>query len=325
MPASLEAHSVRRLAIALTSAVVLVLGVAGAALAWQQPQLQTDCMPDEETYAWWITLPGVEDNYNFDWSFNSNFSGATTVDAGGTAAFYFTTPLPDTDPPHTLYVRWSSDHNAKNSAAANTEPCQEPEEPGIDIDKWPSDGEGSLIDEPIEASEVTYVYEIHNTGNTVLSIEEVTDHISGTPVEHDGEVACEPEFDEQATADFAMSDDDDLFEPGETWVYTCTTLVEVTTVNNACVYANVFHPNTDVVPVQQDGQFDVQDCAPATVTIIEGDEGGGQGTPAGGSIPDTATSLSSQSNPLATLIFGLAMISALGGLAFVNVRASNRR
>jgi hypothetical protein len=305
---------VRRLAIAFSSALVLALGLAATALAWQQPQLATDCMPDDEHYAWWITLPGQESNYNFDWSFNSNFSGATTVDAGGTAPFYFTTPLPDTDPPHTLYVRWSSDHNAKTSTAANTESCDEPD---IDIDKWPSDGEGGLIDAPVEpGTTVTFIFEIHNTGNTNLSIVEVEDHLDGTDVPN-----CTPAFDEDRTADFGEADDDDAFEPEETWVYSCEVEVEETQVDEACVYANVDHPEAnDVTP-----ESDVFDCAKATVTVTEGGEGGGTGTPPqGGSIPNTATSQVAPSSPVLTLLFGVLLVSALGGLAFVNVRSGRR-
>jgi hypothetical protein len=106
----------------LLSASILTLAIAGTAMAWQNPQLVSDCASDENSYAWWVTLPGSEPNYNFDWSFSSNFSNATTVNAGGTAPFYFETPRGGS----TLYVRWSSDHGAKTSALADGELCVKP-------------------------------------------------------------------------------------------------------------------------------------------------------------------------------------------------------
>ena len=67
-----------------------------------------------------------------------------------------------------------------------------------------------------------------------------------------------------------------------------------------------------------------EDDGEDSVTIVEEQEQGGTGTPQP-SIPNTALSLPSQAGPMATLLFGLILISALGGLAFVNVRAARRR
>jgi hypothetical protein len=204
--------------------------------------------------------------------------------------------------------------------------CAPEGEPSVDLDKFVWD-EGGLVTHVEEGSAVTYTYEVTNDGETNLDIALIEDLIVSSPGADPGDTACD-DFDRQLDN---PGNDDDVFEPGETWVFTCTvddpTLPVGQTDNEACVYANVAAPLLDAAPVMQvdPHESDVYSCAEYSITVTEGDTGGGEGTPAGGSIPDTATSLSSQSNPLATLIFGLAMISALGGLAFVNVRASNRR
>ncbi len=108
----------RRL-LAPLAAIGLTLAVAGTVLAWVQPILTSDCAPDANSYAWKINLHS-EDNYSIDWSFDSGFAGATTVDFGSSGDHSFTTPRGGA----TLYVRWSSDHSSKAQADANGDLCE---------------------------------------------------------------------------------------------------------------------------------------------------------------------------------------------------------
>jgi hypothetical protein len=72
---------------------------------------------------------------------------------------------------------------------------------------------------------------------------------------------------------------------------------------------------------------DVWDCDHNRVLVVPGGGVGGEtGTPPqGGSIPDTAAAIPSQSSPIATLAFGMLLVSSLGALAYANVRAARRR
>ena len=112
----------KRIPIAALSAAVLVLAMAGSALAWVAPVLAAECAPDENTYAWTITL-NPESNQNIDLSWDENFSVVfDTMDFGTSGPHSFTTDRGG----DTLYVRYASDHNAKASAAANSELCEQP-------------------------------------------------------------------------------------------------------------------------------------------------------------------------------------------------------
>jgi hypothetical protein len=195
-------------------------------------------------------------------------------------------------------------------------------EPDIDIDKSndTEDNEtpNTVIDDEGDGEAVTYTFKISNIGDTVLSNVEVVDTIFSGPDE--GDPACEPLV---QGAD-APGNGDDLLEPGETWVYTCTRTLEVGEHDNeACVYADEWAPQVDTLTLS-DGH-DVSDCDDNEVTVVEGGTGGETGTPEGGSIPDTATSIPSQSSPLATVLFGALLVSSLGALAYANVRSSRRR
>jgi hypothetical protein len=304
------------------------LALAGTALAWAKPTLQTDCAPNPNSYAWWITLPGSEPNYNFDWTFHpdvldpadphdpDHWLAEGSGNAGGTAPFYFVTSQGGP----VLYVRWSSDHGATNSAPANTELCEPEGEPSVDLDKFVWD-EGGLVTEVTAGDPVTYTYEVTNDGEVNLDIALLEDLIVSSPEADPGDVACD-DFDRQADD---PGNDDETFEPGETWVFTCTVegLPVGETENEACVYANAFHEVvTDLVVDPRDS--DVDSCAEYGITVVEGGTGGGQGTPAQGSIPDTALSLSSPSSALATFAFAMLLVGALGALAFVNVKSSRR-
>ncbi len=79
-------------------------------------------------------------------------------------------------------------------------------------------------------TEVEYTYDVTNTGNTALAITDLSDLIKGTDT-----VACdlsEAQPDEDAG-------DDGILSPDETWTFHCSTKLEVTTNNEACVSAVV--------------------------------------------------------------------------------------
>lgn len=104
--------------LAPVAALGLVLAMAGTVLAWVQPTLTSDCAPDANHFAWKINLHD-EQNFSIDWSFASNFSGATAIGFGSAGDHSFVTPRGGS----TLYVRWTSDHNSKAQANANLDLC----------------------------------------------------------------------------------------------------------------------------------------------------------------------------------------------------------
>lgn len=109
------------LALALGLAALAQHGGVTPAGAWSAPSAVAKCAPDATHYAFTVTLTGSEPNYNFDYSFSSNFNNDTTV-AGHVGA----NDLVTTRGGNTLYVRWSSDHNSKTSVAVNGNVCATP-------------------------------------------------------------------------------------------------------------------------------------------------------------------------------------------------------
>lgn len=103
------------------AAVALTLATVGTVLAWARPMLTAECAPDANSLAWKINLQGPEDNYSIDWSFDSAFAGATTVDFLTAGDHSFTTPRGGWK----LYVRWSSHHDSHAQADANLQICTE--------------------------------------------------------------------------------------------------------------------------------------------------------------------------------------------------------
>jgi uncharacterized repeat protein (TIGR01451 family) len=204
-----------------------------------------------------------------------------------------------------------------NSDGATTTDCDDatvvvadapPDEPGLTIvkdhlgpDTLPEDVGGN----------VTYTYDVTNTGNVALTSVEVEDHLDGTTTE-----AC-------AVPASPMSGDtgsDGILGVGETWHYECTTAVTAlgVTTNEACVTALVGQE----VPIGDDPTI----CDTDSVTVPEGGEEGGTSTPTPtGSLTDTALSVPGAGGALATLVFGLLLVASLGTLAYVNVRASRER
>ncbi len=108
------------LAPAIAAAMVLV--TAGIVLAWAQPTLTAECAENATHYEWKINLHSGEPDSKIDWSFDSAFAGATTVDFASAGNHEFAT-LRGGD---TLYVRWSSDHSSKAQAEADKDRCEEP-------------------------------------------------------------------------------------------------------------------------------------------------------------------------------------------------------
>lgn len=196
--------------------------------------------------------------------------------------------------------------------------CHEPEgEPGISIEKSHDPAEGSFE----EGDTVTYRYLVENTGEVDLDFLGIQDFIfdSDAPacgfVEGEGWIDIVPDYEN------GSADDDAILEPGEIWAFKCSTdkLPVGETTNVACAAANVWE---DSVKLQEQDP-DVSACDTDTVTVIEGNVGGGTGTPAA-SLPNSAVS-GPTSGPIATLAFGLLLLSSLGALAFVNVRSTRRR
>jgi uncharacterized repeat protein (TIGR01451 family) len=273
--------------------------MAGTALAWSSgPSLASECAPDANSYAWKITLPSGEPNYKVDWSFASNFAGATLVDFLTAGDHEFTTARGGT----TLYVRWHDDTKWTDSAIANAELCAPPPNPDIQITKS-NDAEGTVA----PGAEVTYTYKVKNTGNVGLEDIVVKDQIEGSD-----NVACEP-------VEYQSSDGngDKILDPGETWTFTCTTELQGTTTNQACVSADI---------VDEDAQ-PVKDCDDNTVEVSATPEQtveAGTGTP-GASLPNTSLDGNGPS-PLPTILFSLVLLASLGTLAYTNVKvAANRK
>lgn len=102
------------------AAASLIAATAGIALAWSAPTLTANCAPDENTFAWTINLPGVEDNYKVDLSWD-NFATPPfdTIDFGTGGDHDFTTPRGGS----ILYVRWTDDPDKMASVSGDTELC----------------------------------------------------------------------------------------------------------------------------------------------------------------------------------------------------------
>jgi hypothetical protein len=182
-----------------------------------------------------------------------------------------------------------------------------PDVPSIEIRK------DANPDGPVApGTEVTYTYEVENTGETPLDNVDVTDLIFASDV-----VACEVD-DSDYTGD---ENDNGILDVGETWTFTCSTKLDETTENEACVVADVV-ANADLKIAEQQ----VEDCDDEEVEVSASPEQSveaGTGTPAE-SQPDT--SLNGLSGGiLPTILFSFVLIGSLGTLAYANVRAMRRR
>ena len=187
-----------------------------------------------------------------------------------------------------------------------------PKQPAIKIEKS-ADATGTVLPGAL----VTYTYEVTNTGDTGLSNLEVTDLISGT-----NDVAC-------AVDSSAYSGDDNhnaILDIGETWTFTCSTSLQVTTANEACVVADVGDraPQllADIAPAQT-----VEDCDDEKVEVSQSPSPeqtveAGTGTPQE-SQPDTAANVLSGGS-LPTIVFSFVLLGSLTALALTNVWALRR-
>jgi uncharacterized repeat protein (TIGR01451 family) len=293
---------VRKL-LAPVAAAGLLLAMVTTVFGWHAT-LTSDCAPNANTFAWKINLH-TEANYKIDFSFDSDFETFWTVDFLTQGDHSFTTPRSG----ETLYFRWFTDHTSKGQADADGELCPPPPEPGIEIRK-----SNDAADTVEPGTLVKYTYEVENTGDLPLSDVVVNDQIEGSD-----NTAC------QLVA-YQSSDgnDDDILDPGETWTFTCTTTLQSTTTNQACVSANV---DEDVVTDKVDEQpAVVEDCDDNEVEVSHSPEQlieAGTGTPAA-TVPNTSLDGSGPS-PLPTILFSMVLLASLGTLAYTNVKVVARR
>ncbi len=280
------------------------VATAGIALAWQPPTLSANCAPDENSFAWTINLSEVEDD----------LQGRPLVGqlrhrplrrrstSGSAGDHDFTTARGGS----TLYVRWTSDPEKMASLSGNAELCVQPE-PGIQVHK-----SNDAADTVEPGTEVTYTYEVKNTGNTSLTDVVVKDQVMGSD-----DAACEP-----VALQSSDGNDDDILAPGETWTFSCTTALQSTTSNEACVSANV----SDAEGTVDQQAEPVEACDDNTVEVSHSPEQtveAGTGTPAG-SIPNSALG-GSGPNPLPTDPLQHGAAGSLGTLAYTNVKVVARR
>ena len=162
----------------------------------------------------------------------------------------------------------------------------------------------------LPGTKVTYTYEVKNTGDTPLSNVDVTDLVKGTDT-----VACEVDSDS-----YTGDDNNGILDEGETWTFTCSTKLQATTENRACVTADV-GANLDRLVAEKQ----VEDCDTAMVEVSQSPEQtveAGTGTPAE-SQPDTSLN-GAEGGVLPTILFSFALIASLGTLAYANVRSMRR-
>lgn len=287
----------RRL-LAPVAAVALLLATVGTALAWVKPTLTAECAPDATHYAWKINLHS-EGNYNIDWSFFADFEPATKVNFVTAGDHSFVTPRGGT----TLYVRWSSDKGSKAQATANASLCAPPPEPGIEITKT-----DNATDPVVPGTVVTYTYQVKNTGDVPLSSVAVTDKIDGSE-----SIACAVN-----SSVYTGDNGNGILDPDETWTFTCSVALQVTTTNRACVTTQV-----DQAPSVGACATDTVVVSTPPVTVVvstppEQEEEAGAGTPAA-TLADTSIELPG-SSPLPAILFGLVLAGSLGALGYANVK-----
>jgi hypothetical protein len=111
----------RRVVAAIGSSLIVVALAAGAVFAWARPTLLAMCADDDAHYAWQISL-GQEGDYRIQFSWNSSFADAWTVDFGSDGAHAFSTDRGGS----TLHARWTSDMSQSTSAQANGALCRQP-------------------------------------------------------------------------------------------------------------------------------------------------------------------------------------------------------
>lgn len=287
--------------LAPVAALALLLGMVSTVFGWQAT-LASDCAPDPNHFAWKINLITTENTYLVELSFDEDFEDSWEVDFLTKGLHSFTTERDG----ETLYFRWS---DAKGKADADGDLCKEPD---IHITKS-NDTEGTVP----PGTEVTYTYEVENTGDLPLDDVEVIDQLVGG----DPGIACDVD-----SGDYTESDSDNgILDVGETWTFTCTTTLTGigTTENEACVTAEIAD---DVHGLVTDDQPDVEDCDDNEVEVSPKPSQGveaGTGTP-GASLPNTSLDGHGPS-PLPTIIFSLVLLASLGTLAYTNVKVVTHR
>lgn len=206
----------RRYVVAGLSIVALLLAVGVMATAWANPDgnpgaiwtTKADCGTDQQDVNHYQTGEDVYINgSNFDpgtysWHIEGSPGGAScdpgqtvasdnfTVDEGGSFCFLAHTVALDDCGEYRVYFGNKQDNYRVEQLAI----------PGIEVYKTPDRHHAPVGDS------VEYTYEVTNHGNVPLSGVQVSDDVCSSP----------------SLQSKVGGDQDNLLEPGETWIYTCS-------------------------------------------------------------------------------------------------------
>ncbi len=284
----------------LSTAALLtaLLALAAPVLAWTAPSVQPNCAPDENSYAWTVTLSGKESNYNFDWSFNEGFSTFTTVN-GSQGDNDLVTPRGDT----TLYVRWSSDHASKTSAAANTTLCEQ---------STPT---------PTPNTDIASLY-VLKTDESGAPLQGAVFSLTGPNDEDYGTFTTDQEGDFCVTGlpqniNVVVTEN----QPPDGYVLPDPASQTVAVDNDGdCLHHDVTFVDSAIPTPTPESSVEAATPTPTPESSVEA----ATASPAA-SVPNTAVGSNPSGPTGGTLLFALVLVLGMSGLALANVRAQRRR
>lgn len=239
----------------------------------------------------------------------------TTGASGDTEILTLTGPAPASGSVTLTIKSGSTTEDTESASVSPASDCAPPPAPGIHLTK-----SNDAADTVEPGTKVTYTYLVENTGNVSLDDVVVKDQLKGSD-----NVACEP-----VAYQSGDTKGDKILDPGEIWTFTCSTDLQGTTTNQACVTANQVDNadaeaaddcDNNTVEVSHSPEQSVAESAAGSASAVQSVEAG-TGTPAG-SIPNTSIDGSGPS-PLPTILFSLVLIGSLGGLAYTNVKVVAR-
>ena len=255
----------RRYVVAGLSIVALLLAVGVMATAWANPDgnpgaiwtTKADCGTDQQDVNHYQTGEDVYINgSNFDpgtysWHIEGSPGGAScdpgqtvasdnfTVDEGGSFCFLAHTVALDDCGEYRVYFGNKQDNYRVEQLAI----------PGIEVYKTPDRHHAPVGDS------VEYTYEVTNHGNVPLSGVQVSDDVCSSP----------------SLQSKVGGDQDNLLEPGETWIYTCSYEVQQgdpdPLVN--CATAQGSDSEQHMVNAQDCASVDIQTGEPPVVRITK--------------------------------------------------------